>query len=48
MWKKALGIVEEIREIVLPMYVEIYNSIIDMFKYGELDEVLQVLRKMQI
>ncbi|CAN7016020.1 unnamed protein product [Brassica oleracea var. botrytis] len=48
MWKKALGIVEEISEIGLPMDVEIYNSIIDTFgKYGELDEALQVLRKMQ-
>ncbi|CAA0405753.1 unnamed protein product [Arabidopsis thaliana] len=42
MWKKALGIVEEIREIGLPMDVEIYNSVIDTFgKYGELDEELQ-------
>ncbi|CDY64953.1 BnaCnng45620D [Brassica napus] len=42
MWKKALGIVEEISEIGLPMDVEIYNSIIDTFgKYGELDEALQ-------
>ncbi|KAJ0234445.1 putative pentatricopeptide repeat-containing protein [Hirschfeldia incana] len=48
MWKKALGIVEEISEIGLPLDVEIYNSIIDTFgKYGELDESLQVLRKMQ-
>ncbi|KAG7610925.1 Pentatricopeptide repeat [Arabidopsis suecica] len=42
MRKKALGIVEEIREIGLPMDVEIYNSVIDTFgKYGELDEELQ-------
>ncbi|ANM71076.1 Tetratricopeptide repeat (TPR)-like superfamily protein [Arabidopsis thaliana] len=48
MWKKALGIVEEIREIGLPMDVEIYNSVIDTFgKYGELDEELQVLEKLQ-
>ncbi|XP_018483210.2 putative pentatricopeptide repeat-containing protein At5g36300 [Raphanus sativus] len=48
MWKKALGIVEEISEIGLPMDVVLYNSIIDTFgKYGELDEALQVLRKMQ-
>ncbi|KAG2287387.1 hypothetical protein Bca52824_046991 [Brassica carinata] len=30
MWKKALGIVEEISEIGLPMDVEIYNSIIEL------------------
>ncbi|XP_024007202.1 putative pentatricopeptide repeat-containing protein At5g36300 [Eutrema salsugineum] len=48
MWKKALGIVEEIVEIGLPMDVEIYNSIVDTFgKYGELDESLKVLWKMQ-
>lgn len=48
MWKKVLGIIEEICEIGLFMDVELYNSIIDMFgKYGELDEVLQVLWKMQ-
>ncbi|KAL1198002.1 putative pentatricopeptide repeat-containing protein [Cardamine amara subsp. amara] len=48
MWKKALGIVEEIREIGLPMDVEIYNSVIDTFgKYGQLDEAVLVLWKMQ-
>jgi pentatricopeptide repeat protein len=48
MWKKAMGIVEEISEMGMSLDKQIYNSIIDTFgKYGELDEALEVFDKMR-
>ncbi|KAG7014862.1 Pentatricopeptide repeat-containing protein, mitochondrial, partial [Cucurbita argyrosperma subsp. argyrosperma] len=48
MWKKAVGIVDEIRKSGIYVDKHIYNSIIDTFgKYGQLPEALEVFKKMQ-
>ncbi|CBI26569.3 unnamed protein product, partial [Vitis vinifera] len=48
MWKKAMEIVREIREMGVSLDKRIYNSIIDTFgKCGELSEALEVFEKMQ-
>ncbi|KAE9464647.1 hypothetical protein C3L33_03446, partial [Rhododendron williamsianum] len=48
MWKKAMSIVREIKEMGVSLDKKIYNSIIDTFgKYGDLGEALEVFEKMQ-
>ncbi|XWS58790.1 hypothetical protein CRYUN_Cryun08bG0063900 [Craigia yunnanensis] len=48
MWRKAIGLVEEIREKGISLDRQIYNSIIDTFgRYGELGEALEVFEKMK-